>query len=361
MLLLDHKDFEGALDMPEAVLLVEDAHRAWGQEPNLNHPRRMLDVVHPGENRRVRLNSFLGAWPRGGYMGAQLQMHAPVMQEQQQGLAHIATDVYALYSSDNGALLAIFYGGSVRPAQGGFRGTTELARHPIFGEIATAAIGAVGTKALAREDASTLGFFGTGSFAPGHLLAVASVRQFDQIKVYSRTKEHRERFCKEMSEVLEKDVIPVNSPEDCVRGSDVVMCVTNSDEPVLSGDHLDAGAHVTSIVASSHAGPGGVLVGRTELDDRTLERANRIAVVSKEQAITDQHAATWGAAQRNVISMEDICELGPILAGSEPGRTSQSDITVFHQNSRQGVSCVPIAARYYEIALERGIGTVADL
>jgi alanine dehydrogenase len=74
---------------------------------------------------------------------------------------------------------------------------------------------------------------------------VASVRQFDQIKVYSRTKEHRERFCKEMSEVLEKDVIPVNSPEGCVRGSDVVMCVTNSDKPVLSGDHLDAGAHVT--------------------------------------------------------------------------------------------------------------------
>ena len=53
-----------------------------------------------------------------------------------------------------------------------------------------------------------------------------------------------------MSEVLEKDVISVNSPEDCVRGSDVVMCVTNSDEPVLSGDHLDAGAHVTSIVSS---------------------------------------------------------------------------------------------------------------
>ena len=173
MLLLDHKDLEGVLDMAEAVAVVEDAHRAWGEQSNLNHPRRMLDVIHEQENRRVRLNSFLGAWPRGGYMGAQLQMHAPVMQEAQRGLAHQSTDVYALYSSDDGSLLALFYGGSVRAVQGGFRGTADLARHPIFGEIATATIGAVGTKALAREDASTLGFFGTGSFAPGHLLAVA--------------------------------------------------------------------------------------------------------------------------------------------------------------------------------------------
>jgi ornithine cyclodeaminase/alanine dehydrogenase-like protein (mu-crystallin family) len=246
MLLLDHKDLEGGLDMAEAVRLVEDAHRAWGLDPSLNHPRRMLDVVHPEENRRVRLNSFLGAWPNGGYMGAQLQMHLPVRQEDQTGQVPQPTDVYALYDSGDGALLALFYGGEVRQRKGGFRDTALVAQRPNFGEVATAAIGAVGTKALAREDASTLGFFGTGSFAPGHLMAVASVRRFDTIKVYSRTPEHREHFCQQMSDIMEQEIISVGSPQECVSGSDVVMCVTNSDRPVLNGDDLKSGAHVTS-------------------------------------------------------------------------------------------------------------------
>jgi ornithine cyclodeaminase/alanine dehydrogenase-like protein (mu-crystallin family) len=64
------------------------------------------------------------------------------------------------------------------------------------------------------------------------------VRSIERVKIYSVTKEHRDRFAEEMTELLNVEVQPVSSPEAVLRGSDIVLCATNASQPVFDGNWL---------------------------------------------------------------------------------------------------------------------------
>src|SRR2546430_1922152 len=76
------------------------------------------------------------------------------------------------------------------------------------------------------------------------LTAAAAVRPLKKIKVYSSTKENRERFAKEMSVRTGLEVVPVGTAEEAVRGSDIVTAAINTVEPVVEGHWLEEGTHV---------------------------------------------------------------------------------------------------------------------
>ena len=179
-----------------------------------------------------------------------------------------------------------------------------------------------------------------------------------RVKVYRRDPRKRAEFADEVGEVLGLQIEPVSSARECVRDVDVILAATNSSVPVFDGAWLEPGQHVTSIVGSN---VGLVQAGftprkRREIDDTTLTRANVIVVANKEQVVQDQQGDLWDPAQAGVISLEDVHDLGEVLAGLSPGRTSAEQITLYKNNAGQGIADVAIGARVAARARERGLG-----
>ncbi|MGH9848014.1 MAG: ornithine cyclodeaminase family protein, partial [Blastocatellia bacterium] len=141
-----------------------------------------------------------------------------------------------------------------------------------LGQMRTGAASGVATKYLARENAKTAGIYGTGWQAQSQLEAVCAVRDIERVKVYSRTPEHRARFCLEMSARLnDANITPVERPEEAAD-ADILITITSSREPVLLGEWLKPGVHVNAA--------GGNSVLRCELDDKAVHHADFIAVDS---------------------------------------------------------------------------------
>src|SRR4029434_9929468 len=112
-----------------------------------------------------------------------------------------------------------------------------------------------------------------------------SVRTLTRVKVYSPTKENREKFAREMSAQTGVEVVPVASAEEAIRGSDIVSAATNTVDPVVQGRWLEAGMHVTSLVG------GDGFLPRKELDDEAVKRAALIVVGYQAQIFIAKHEA----------------------------------------------------------------------
>ncbi len=199
------------------------------------------------------------------------------------------------------ALIAVFDAGTGTP-QAVMDGTHITA-------VRTGASSAVATRALAREDAGVLAVLGAGVQGRSHLDAVRRVREFDEVRVASRTYEHAQALADEAGAVA------VESFEEAVRGADVVCCCTHASEPVLRRDWLEPGTHVCSVGASQE-GP--------ELDRETVSAG--LLCVESRVAFEPPPA---GAFELQGLDPSSAVELGEMLAGTKLGRTSDEQITVY--------------------------------
>ncbi|MBV8551037.1 MAG: ornithine cyclodeaminase family protein [Acidobacteriaceae bacterium] len=182
----------------------------------------------------------------------------------------------------------------------------------------TAAVSALATRALSRPDARILAIFGSGVQARTHLHALRMVRKFEEVRVWSRNREHALRFAAETH-------TRVMSAEEAAKGADVVVTVTHASEPVLHGAWLKEGVYVNAVGA---VGP----VAR-ELDDDVM-RGAAVVVESRE-------AAELESAEIVQSGVPIYSELGEILAGSKP--KPQASKTVFKS---LGVAVEDVAAAY---------------
>ncbi|MEF8781786.1 MAG: ornithine cyclodeaminase family protein [Haloarculaceae archaeon] len=239
--------------------------------------------------------------------------------------------VTPLFDASSGALLALLDGASMNPFK-------------------TGAAGAVGVDALAREDARTLGIIGTGPQAHGQLRATATVRDFEEVRAYSRTPEHRREFATEYDETLAADVRAVEDSAAAVEGADVVITATTASDPVFDGDRLSPGAHVTAM--------GQYDAGKRELDDRTIERATYVPDL-RERAFQDA-GSFLGALENGVVGEDHVhAELGDVVAGKAPGRERDDEITVFDSGGT-GIETVAAAEMLYSKAEAKGLGTTIE-
>jgi ornithine cyclodeaminase/alanine dehydrogenase-like protein (mu-crystallin family) len=177
--------------------------------------------------------------------------------------------------------------------------------------VRTAAVSGVATRLLARENARTLAILGAGIQAKAHLEAMRAVREFDRVLVWSRTP----------GRALELDgVEEAESAEAAVRGADVVVTATSASEPILERGWLKAGAHVnaagSSIPTTRELDTATMVAGSLFVDRResTLNEAGDYLFPMREGAIGPEHIRG---------------ELGEILIGAAPGRTSEDELTVF--------------------------------
>ena len=168
---------------------------------------------------------------------------------------------------------------------------------------------AVATRALARDDARVLTILGAGVQGRSHLDAVGRVRDFQEVRIASRKPEHAHAFAEETGATA------VDTFEEAVAGADVVCACTSAAEPVLRRDWLDPGTHVTS-VGSSMDGP--------ELDRETITAG--LLVIESRVAFQPPPA---GSHELQGLDPSVAVELGEVLSGSHPGRTSPEEITVY--------------------------------
>ena len=169
-------------------------------------------------------------------------------------------------------------------------------------EMRTAAVSAASTKLLAAPKSKILAILGSGVQARSHLEALRLVRQFEEVRVWSPTREHAERFAKEIGG-------KATSAKEAVRGADVIVTTTNSKTPVLKGAWLKAGSHVNAI--------GACRPDWRELDDEAM--SNVVFVDSREGAMKESGDVILSCAKI-------YAELGEALAGKIPTRANETTI-----------------------------------
>lgn len=310
MLVLSRSDVEAALDVDE---LLEALARAFVE-------------VSSG---RASVPPRIAASTSRGFLGA---MAAHVDETLASKLVSVFAGNHERGLPSHQALVALFDAEDGRPLAV-MDGTHITA-------IRTAAAAALATRALAREDSSVLAVVGAGVQGQAHLEVVPQVRSFAEIRIASRTRRHAEEAAAAHGAVVAR------SFEEAVRGADVVCLCTDSSKPVIDRTWLAAGTHVTSVGYSEQGG---------ELDEATIRAG--LLVVESRVALEPPPA---GAAELQGLGPRDVVELGEILAGSHPGRTSVDQVTVYKAMGHAAEDAA--AARLvYERARADGAGTDVDI
>jgi alanine dehydrogenase len=219
--------------------------------------------------------------------------------------------------------------------------------------IRTAAVSAVATRALAREDAGDLAILGSGVQARSHLEAMLAVREIRRIRVWGRTGGNAERFAEEASSHHGRPVEVCSSAREAVEGADLVCTVTGAAEPVLLGAWVAPGTHVNAV------GMGPIPTRCRELDGALMAGA-RLFADRRESALNEAGDVVLAIEEGSMDAGHIAGEIGEVLAGTVPGRTSPDEVTVF-ESLGLAVEDLAAADLVQTRALEKGLGTKVRL
>ncbi len=238
VLFLGEAEVEELLNMDDAVRVVEETFRQQGAGNIINHPRNRIKTP------KSMLHYLPGALPHMNVMGYKAYTSSK---------AGIKFRVF-LHDIETGELLSIMDGN-------------------YMGMIRTGAAASIATKHMSRQDSSRAGIYGAGWQARGQAMGVCAAREIKSISVYSRDPDGRKRFCDEMRDHLDIEVIPAENPQEVISEVDNVVTSTTSVYPVFSGEWLEAGVHINAI--------GGNFLFKREVDERCVGRSDVIVVESK--------------------------------------------------------------------------------
>ena len=216
--------------------------------------------------------------------------------------------------------------------------------------LRTAAVSAVATRLLARDEAEDLAIIGAGVQARTHLMALACVRSIKHARVACRNFQHAQRLAGEMQGRVSFPIEPVQTNEDAVRGADIIVTATSSQQPVINKDWISAGAHVNAIGTHSPSS--------REVDTATMGVA-RIFVDRRESALNESGDYLLAAKEGVVTPDSILAEIGELLIGTKSGRTSKSEITLF-KSLGLAIEDVACADYLYKKATANDIGSYVE-
>ncbi len=313
-LLLTEEEVDGLLDMQSTLPVVEDVFRAHGEGRATNHARRRVALPTGG------LNVMFAGAPQMDAMGLKAY-----------SVTRSGARFYTMiFDPEGGELLAIL-------------------QSDRLGQLRTGASTGIVAKYLARENATTLGLYGAGWQAETQLEAVAAVKSLSRVVVHSRSEETRKKFAEKLGERIGMEIQTTNSPEE-PAAQDMVVTATSSKEPVLKGEWLWAGAHITAA--------GSNFIFKSEVDREVVRRASFVCADSKEE-LGLEAGDLMMPLETGQLLPEAVFELGSVVAGHVKGRNSDDDITLF---ASQGLALQDMAAArlVYDRARERGVGCEVD-
>jgi len=220
-----------------------------------------------------------------------------------------------------------------------------------MGMIRTGAASGLAARCLARADAKVAGVFGAGWQAEGHVRGICAALPLERVKVFSRHAERLQAFCQRLSEMTGVPVVPAASPEETVRGSDLVGTVTTATQPLFDAEWLEPGTHINA------AGSNALI--RQELSEATLKRCALVVVDAVPTALAEA-GDLLPVLEKGRLHARQLVELGDIVTGRHPGRTSAEQITVF-ESQGMAIQDLAVALRVVAAARERGLGVELPL
>ena len=247
--LLSNEDLAAVCDMPSCIAALHDGIAAMARRDAVRRPR--IDLFAPTERPgEYGCFSTMDGLIRGKYYALRIKPDViswPVIDGRRRRVTYCMEPgsyggLVLLFSARDARLLAIMNDGYVQHMRVG-------------------ALAGIGTRYLARPDASVVGMVGSGVMARSYLQAFCAERPIDRVKAYSPNRRNLERFCDEMAVELGIRAEPQASAEAAVQDAHIVASCTNASEPVLRGDWLAPGTHVANVTP-------------WELDRSTMERVN---------------------------------------------------------------------------------------
>ena len=322
ILVLSHEDVEKLMPMRDCIDVMAEVLETL-ERGDAHNPLR--SVVKPPNT-----GHFLGLMPayRGGDHPAYCLKEVCIFPENpKRGLdAHQGSVL--LHSAETGELIAVMNGSAITA-------------------IRTAAVSAVATKLLAREDAKELAIVGTGVQGRSHLDAMAALDRFERVRVVGRRPDSARAFAEELGPKYSLSIEPADNVQKAVEGADVIVTATNSSEPVLKREWIAPGAHINAV--------GSSIRSARELDTETM--AATTLFVDRRESTLNESGDYLFAAKDGAIGPDHIrAELGELLAGKPLGRRSAEEITLFKS---LGIAVEDLASAQflYRRALETGAGT----
>jgi len=301
LLVLSEHDVEELLDMRECIAVMEEALAALARGEVYNPLRSVI--------RAPDAAGFLGLMPayRGGASPAYGLKEVCVFPGNPARGLDTHLGAVLLHSGDTGELLAVVNASAVTA-------------------IRTAAVSAVATKLLAREDAKTLAIIGAGVQSRSHAKAIPLVRDIAEVRICKRGE----------------------SVEEAVRGADIVVTTTNSKEPIVKREWIAPGTHINAV--------GSSIAAARELDGATVAAAS-LFVDRRESTVNESGDYLFALRDGAIGGAEHIRgEIGEILTGRAGGRKSGDEITLF-KSLGLAVEDLAAAQFLFEKARSGGAGT----
>lgn len=323
---LDRETLKSILTMKDTVEAVEEAFKYFGLS-KVKMPMRPAIKVEEYNGLILYMPAYIGGMNALAVKVVSVYPDNPTKYGKPTVLGTVL-----LNDPETGDLLAIMEGGFITAMR-------------------TGAVSGVATKYLARNDSKVVGIFGAGIQARTQLMAVCEVRPIEEAKVYDIDKRAAKNYAEEMSKKLGVDVMVVGEAVDAVKGCDIIVTATTSKTPVFKGEWLRAGTHINGI--GSHT------PNARELDSTTIKRSK--VIVDSYEACFNEAGDIIIPLNEGTITREHIyAELGEIVTGKKPGRTSDDEITLF-KSVGLAIQDASTALKAFQIALKQSVGKTITL
>ncbi|MBE0412689.1 iminosuccinate reductase BhcD [Yoonia sp.] len=321
MIIVPEKEIAGLLTRADAYSAVEQVFASMSKGNAYNFP-----VIREAIGYEDALYGFKGGFDKSGMaLGLKAGGYWPNNLEKHGQINHQST--VFLFDPDTGMVKAMV-GGNLLTA------------------LRTAAASSVSINHLARKDAKVLGMIGAGHQSVFQLRAAVEQRDFEKIIGWN----YHPDMLPRLADVAAELNIPFEavSLEELGAQADVIISITSAFAPSLMDTHVRPGTHIACMGTDTK--------GKQEVAAALLARAT-VFTDEIAQSITigeAQHAIAAG-----LITQGDITEIGAVINGTHPGRSTADEITLF-DGTGVGLQDLAVASSIVDLAIAKGVATKVD-
>jgi len=351
MIFLTNEHVQQVLDMTTCLRAMEDAYHELNEGRAGYRPR--IDFYVPEEPHYYRWGTMEGASRKLGVFAIRMKSDMLAWEEQD------GFKVEDKYCMQRGTYCGLIFLLSTRNAE-----PLALMNDGFLQHMRVGACAGLGTKYLSRKNSKVLAMIGSGGMARTYAMAIKEVRPIETLRVFSPTKANRERYAQEMTEQLDIEVVPVDSPEKALKGADIVSLTTDSLVPVIKAEWLEPGMHVNN-VRNNEAGADVLKRAdvRARLGTSTLFADRSVSGVATGSdgmfayiAGSAEEKQQIPVAPHQDIDNPNIGTVPDIMAGRWVGRANDQQVTFLNNQGTQGLQFAAVGGTAYNLAKAKGLG-----
>jgi len=322
--ILTADDLRASLTMHEAVACMRDAFAALSDGRAVVPERHGFEMPHC-DGRALLMPVYIPEQEQFGVKIVSLFAGNP-----DRGMPYIQS-LMVLADGRTGALLALMDGAYLTA-------------------LRTGAASGLATDLLARPDAASVMIFGAGAQSRHQLEGVCAVREVKSACVYDTSRDRAGAFAREMSGRVRCPVSVAASPGEAAN-ADIICTATTATSPVFPPEAVREGTHINAI--------GAYRPEMCEIPPRTVVRS--LVVVDSRASVAAEAGDLLRAMNEEGFALSSIhAELGEIVSGIKPGRTSSAGVTLF-KSVGNGAQDLVAAGRALENSVRLGLGTVVEM